>query len=94
MAMRIGPGVAIPVVFLSPGVLNADGKPMRTRRAGRATHPDPAASAAAHGPATQATSSIPNRVTDEAGVSYGLGPATPDREADGSISDQTYTRSR
>lgn len=85
MAIRIGPGVAIPVVFLSPGVLKTDGSPIRTSRAGRAAHPEPVASAVAHGPATHATSSTPKRVAEEAGVSYGLGPAISDLEAVGSM---------
>ena len=69
IAILIGPGVAIPVVFLSPGVLNSAGRATKTRTVGIAYQPDPSRRPAAHGPAIQATTSITNRVPDEAAVS-------------------------
>ncbi len=41
MRIRTGPGVGIPVVFLSPGVLNAAGSPTSTSSAGIALPSDP-----------------------------------------------------
>ena len=72
IAIRTGPGVAIPVVVLSPGVLNSAGRPTRTIKTSAAGHHDPTASATAQGPATHATISMPNLVADEATVSNGL----------------------
>ncbi len=74
MTIRTGPGVAIPVTCLSPGVLNVAGSPTSRNKAGSAVQADPVASTAAHGPITHAASSIAKRKPDDAGVSYGLGP--------------------
>lgn len=73
MAIRIGPGVGTPVVFLSPGVLNTEGSPTSISKAGSIAHLVPVTSAAAQGPPTHASISIPNLVTEDAAVSYGLG---------------------
>ena len=70
----MGPGVGMPVVFLSPGVLNSAGRPNKTTAAGNAHHRDPSRLAAAHGPAIQATTSMTKRVPEDANVSKGLTP--------------------